>query len=213
MAISAGDLQTKAPSLRPLSSDQTQTTAVGVARQAGMLRDDVGVLQAADVGETHRTALRLALSERAAERSRQSPRLLLEVLARDKGFSWTSLARMMRVSVPAVRKWRNGDSISGENRRRLSILVAFIDLLEDHFGVADPASWMEMPLLEELPITAVDIYANGSYQGLLEYAGGHHGAQEVLDEALPAWREQFVPSEYEVFRGPDGAPAFTKRES
>lgn len=212
MSISADDLQTRAPSVRSPSSDQTQATAAGVARQAGMLREEINVLQA-DVGETHRTSLRLALSERAGERGRQSPQILLEILARDKGFSWTSLARMMRVSIPAVRKWRNGEPISGENRRRLSILVAFIDLLEDHFGIADPASWMEMPLSEGVSTTAVDIYANGSYQALLEYAGGHRDAHALLDEALPTWRDDHEPGDYEIFEGPDGSPAFTRKES
>lgn len=210
VSISERDLPTKAPSAHPPEADQTRATAA-LARRAGVLREDVASLQG-DAGEVHRTTLTLDLSNRAARKGHQSPSVLLEDMFLNKGFSWTSLAKMMRVSIPAIRKWRKGDSISGENRRRLSILAAFIDVLEEHYKVSDPASWMEMPLMEDPPVTAVEIYANGNFQVLLEYAGGHFDAAAVLDESMPGWRESHVPSEFEVFTGPDGEPAFARKQ-
>jgi hypothetical protein len=119
---------------------------------------------------------------------------------------------MMRVSVPAVRKWRKGESITGENRRRLSILAAFVELLDDHFHIEDPATWMEMPLTDGTSITGVDVYAAGHHQHLLEYSGGHREPEHLLDDSIPEWRTSTSESEFEIFEGPDGQPAFSRRE-
>lgn len=208
MSITEPDLQTRAPGAVIRTADQTQVTAL--SRRAGMLREEVHSLHQ-DVGETHRETLDLDLRARIDAHGRRAPRALLESMSIEKGFAWTSLAKMMRVSIPAIRKWRNGESISGENRRRLSILAAFIEMLEENFGIADPASWMEMPLIEGVPITAVEVYSSGHYKQLLEFAGGHRDAEQVLDEVAPQWRDQYPPSEFEVFTHPDGAPAFTRK--
>ncbi len=67
----------------------------------------------------HSDSLRIQLESRTDEAAKGAPADLLSELA-DLGFSWTSVARIVGVSIPAVRKWRQGDAVSGHNRRRLA---------------------------------------------------------------------------------------------
>ena len=100
---------------RALSYQPTETTALTpfrilertrlsdidiLANKAGALRSDVGLLSE-DVAQVHGDSLQLQLESRAAAAARKAPVRLLDDLA-DWGFSWTSVARVVGVSIPAV---------------------------------------------------------------------------------------------------------------
>ena len=57
------------------------------------------------------------------------------------GLSWREIARVSSVSVPAVRKWRNGEPATGENRMRVAMVSAFCELVEDQYMIDDVAGW------------------------------------------------------------------------
>lgn len=178
-----------------------------LANATGALRSDVGVLSE-NVAQVHEDSLRLQLESRADVAARRSPVSLLDELAA-WGFSWTAIARVVGVSIPAVRKWRQGNPLSGENRRNLASLVAFVGVLEEDYLIGDGASWLDMPLGEST-FTGIDLLATGKAHGLMEYAAGHIGSTDLLDSALPAWRDM-VDDRFEVYEAQDGERAIRVR--
>lgn len=130
---------------------------------------------------------------------------LLEELAEARGMSWTDIAAAAGVSISALRKWRKGKPLTAASLLALARTAALLDVLENK-GVAEPASWMEMPL--PLPsgysIRPIDLYAQGCGEGILDLAEPHDSGeiQVVLDRIAPAWREE--RSDYEVFTDTDG---------
>jgi transcriptional regulator with XRE-family HTH domain len=157
-------------------------------------------------GENDRTQLPIRMRADAA--ARRSPVHLLDELA-DRGFSWTSVARVVGVSIPAVRKWRHGNPPSGENRRKLALLVAFVGVLEEDHLIGDGASWLDMPLADSSS-TGIDVLAAGKAHALMQYAAEHISSSELLDSALPTWRDA-LDDRFEVYEAPDGQPAIRMR--
>jgi transcriptional regulator with XRE-family HTH domain len=139
---------------------------------------------------------------RSTERGRSSVVSLLAELA-DLGFAWRDIARMVGVSVPAVQKWRRGDAASGENRARLARLVAACDLVTEHAAVADVASWFEMPLSPDAPVTPMDLWSDARHDLVFECALDRQAPSALLDQWDPDWRERFH-SDYEVAVADDG---------
>lgn len=184
------------------------TAAIELANRAGALRDEVGLLRD-DVEETHRSALQLDRRTRAAEAAKKDPHDLLKELSDNYGMSWTSIGKALAVSIPAIRKWRRGGSISPDNRTALSRLVAFLEVLEIDLGVADPVGWLEMSLPEGSK-TGLDLYGTSHATGLLEYAGGHISLGDLLRDVEDA--DQPSDEGWEVFEAPDGKPAVRLRE-
>ncbi|MDX3548823.1 hypothetical protein PV729_25740 [Streptomyces europaeiscabiei] len=125
--------------------------------------------------------------------------------------AWADIARLVGVSVSAVRKWRTGGDASPEKRRLLAQLAAFLDLLEES-SVEDPAQWLEMDLAlpVEYSVRAVELYAIGHMIALLEIAGQRRDPAHVLDEVDPEWREA-RRSDIEIFTATDGQLAFRER--
>ena len=178
-----------------------------LTNKAGALRSDVGVLSE-DVAQVHGDSLRLQFESRADAAARRSPVRLLDELA-DRGFPWTSIARVVGVSIPAVRKWRRGNPISGDNRRNLALLVAFVGVLEEDYLVRDGASWLDMPLAES-SFTGIDVLAAGQAHALMQYAAGHISSSDLLDSALPTWRDT-LDDRFEVYEAQDGERAIRMR--
>ncbi len=139
---------------------------------------------------------------KTASRGKSSPVDLLRELA-DLGFGWRDVARLVGVSVASVQKWRRGEGMTGESRRRLASLLAACDLISEHYEVGEVASWFEMPLTTGAPVTPMDLYAAGRHRLVFEYAGGHTEPEKVLSEFDPDWRERYR-SEFEVYRSEDG---------
>src|SRR5262249_17751436 len=141
-------------------------------------------------GELHQRSHYLEWTNRTTVRGRSSMHELLAELA-DLGFGWRDLARLIGVSVPAVQKWRRGDGGRGENRRKVASLLAACDLVTDHYGVQEVASWFEMPLLSGAPVTPIDLWAGGRSDLVFDYASGHSDSEQVLTSWDPRWRERY----------------------
>ncbi|MGA7136022.1 MAG: transcriptional regulator [Mycobacterium sp.] len=125
----------------------------------------------------------------------------------DEGFAWRDIARVLRVTVPAITKWRKGAGVSGQNRLAIARLSALLDMLADR-SISEPASWLEMPLLDGVALTGLDLLVAGRYDLVLELAGAHPGdrtAESVLDEFDSGWRATFVDTKFESFIADDGA--------
>lgn len=151
------------------------------------------------------------LKERAAVKARKGVSGLLEELAFERGLSWSDIARLVGISISAVRKWRTGGHATPDNRKELARLAGFLDLLGE-FGIEDPASWMEITM--DLPagyyIRPVELYLSSHRAELLEIAREHRDAAQVLDGIDPAWRDS-ERSILEVYTAPDGLPALRFR--
>ena len=76
----------------PRILERTQLSVDILADEAGALRSRVGLLSE-DVAQVHGDSLQLQLESRADAAAKRSPLDLLNELA-DKGFSWTSVARV-----------------------------------------------------------------------------------------------------------------------
>jgi hypothetical protein len=173
-------------------------------RAAGLR--DVKDIESADAKAAHHDAIVEELDQRAMVKAhRKDVPALLDELA-DRGFSWRDIARMAGVSVPAVRKWREGGTYLAERRRDLARVAGLCDLLDEYL-VPHPAGWLEMALVKDVPVTWMDIYLAGREELLIDAASNRrsdlHG---LLDELDPEWRERYR-SDYEVFEDIDGRPA------
>lgn len=199
---------TSAASVHTLHIDQpTRISPDVMASRAGALRSGVGILSQ-DVAQVHGDSLRLQLESRTAEAAKRAPTDLLSELA-DSGFSWTSIARIVGVSIPAMRKWRRGEAAAGPNRQKLARLVALVAVLESDHLISDVASWLDIPLAGS-SFTGIDVLAAESVYDLVEYAARHIESAELLDRCLPDWRNS-LGNRFEVYRAGDGERAIRMR--
>lgn len=161
----------------------------------------------------HRGLQREALEERTALVARRAPGQILDELIVDWGVSQNAISRLVGVSHTAIRKWRRGETVAAENRRRLARLLAFLDTLRSSYPIGDPASWLEMPFAESSSVCPADLYAANRTELLLEYAGGRIGPQSVLDAFDPDWRVRADENAgFSLVRGSDGHPSIVVRE-
>lgn len=179
-----------------------------INEQAGFLRTRARLVNG-DVAELHESTMQKELDERSAELAKLPVSDLLAGFA-DLGFAWRDIARMVAVSVPAVQKWRKGESITGENRLRLAKLAALMDMVQNQM-VSDPASWFEVPLLGS-SITPLDMAADGRWTLVLELAGDHSDKRSVLNSYKPDWQEANTGSAFETFVNVDGQRSIRSKE-
>jgi hypothetical protein len=179
-----------------------QTTAI-----AG-LRDRSRILHE-DAQDLHHRALRNNLSVRAQGKAHVSTKRLLQELS-ERGFAWSQIARLLKISVPGLRKWRQGESPTGPNRARLAELVALCELLEQEYHNDDVAGWMFVPLDPDAPITPADLYRQRHIDRLIDWASHRASAAEILDSLDPSWRQRYE-SDIEVFTAQDGMRAFRRK--
>lgn len=180
-----------------------------------MLTDEYGVLRSQtrnldeNVVNGHREALLTQLEQRTSLRQKASAETLLSDLGA-MGFSWRDVARMVSVSVPAVQKWRRGETATGENVRKLARILALCDLVHQRFHVEHPAAWLEIPVLDGVLVNPMDLYIAGRADLVLELASGHPNVRHLLDEFDTDWRDHYA-TEYEVHIDGDGVPALQER--
>jgi hypothetical protein len=166
-----------------------------------LLGDDVAATNQ-EVGALHHRAFETQLNVRAREAAKRSAREMLESLAR-RGFAWRDISRMVGVSVPAVRRWRQGEPPTGPHLLAIARLLSFTEILRVDHLIADVGSWMEMPLVPEVPLSGIDLATEGRFVDLFDLATNNEGPESILDAWRPGWRDDYR-SEVEVFDAPDG---------
>jgi hypothetical protein len=121
------------------------------------------------------------------------------------GFSWRDIARLLEVSVPAVQKWRNGSKVTTKNLTRLRDFMAGYDMVAAHLIEVDVASWLDVPLMSDVPITPLDLWSFTNPVLFFEYALASDVRPEaILDEYDPDWRAKYRDDGFETFIGTDG---------
>ncbi len=136
---------------------------------------------------------------------------LLRMLAVDHAMAWVDIAKMLSVSVPAVRKWRMSGGVTPENLAKLAHLCAFVDLLSE-LGVR-PASWLSTPMIAGHTVAPKHLYSEPNASTLLDLVSNGQTARDVLDALAPGWQEKYNARGYEVARFDDGSYGIiSKRE-
>ncbi|MDA8118063.1 MAG: hypothetical protein M0000_11925 [Actinomycetota bacterium] len=193
---------------RTLTIDELIQDTHALVERAGYLRN-VNSIQGDDLGEFHGQTFQVALEARTVKEAKRGHKYLLEQLS-ELGFGWSDIAKMLGVSVPALRRWRLGDKPTAEHLRHIATLVAFVTMIREDRLVDDVASWMEMPLVDGVPLTSIDMYAKGQLLTVFELASEHLTPSGALDRIEPGWREKYR-SDFEVYRAEDGQPAIRPR--
>ena len=203
--------QTAASSIttRQITTDATRTVAAMLTTEADHLRHQVKSL-GVNVDDVHQRSYMNEWQVRTQERGQQSTVQLLEQLA-ELGFAWRDIARLVGVSVPALQKWRKGSSTTPENRLKLASLLAGCDFVVRHRPIEDIGQWFEMPLIQGIPVTPIDMWASGDYPLVFEYALQHSKAEHILDRVEPGWRAH-QESDFETFVAGDGELSVRLRE-
>lgn len=183
--------------------DELYARTADHVNQATVLADDVAGLEGRAIAN-HVVSTELQLQQRAEVLGRRPVGDLLDRLA-DIGLGWRQIAGLVGVSVPAVRKWRQGGMVSGANRLRLARLSALIDWMTEEKAIVEPASWLEMPLSSSAPVSRLDLLIAGREDLVIRcLTGSEISPESLLDEFDPDWRERYE-SDFEVFRADDGA--------
>lgn len=118
------------------------------------------------------------------------------------GFSWRDVARTTGVPLPVLHRWRQGAPTSGGNAERTAMLVGLCEIARGD-RIDDVAGRLEAPIDPAAPVTGMDLVANDRFDLVLRLlTNGGEGAESILDEFEPAWREHYA-SDVELFTGPD----------
>lgn len=207
-----------APALTEPVRTLTIDERMAVTEQSATLVNQTWVLRADStdlhdqVVNGHAHLLGEALEQRAQNRARGGGQALLDELA-DEGFAWVDIARLVGVSVPAVRKWRNGGTISGERLADLARVVVLVEWLRDEHHVADVASWLEIPISPAAPIRRMDVVQSGARDLLIRsMVGDGLAPADMLDEFEPDWRTTYA-SDFEVFDDADGQRSIRSKQA
>lgn len=151
--------------------------------------------------ERHQESYFNEWTHRTTQRGKAAPAELLRELG-EMGFAWRDIAQLLGVSVQALQKWRRGENVTGLRRREIASLLAACDLITEHHGIEEVASWFEMPLGHS-PITPFDLWIGGRYELLFDAASDQVDDETLLGAFDPQWRERYA-SNFEVFRAADG---------
>jgi hypothetical protein len=82
--------------------------------------------------------------------------------------------------------------------------VAALIRLADSYLIANPASWLEMPVLEGVSLSPVDLLCADRYDLVCDLMRPNCHVKEVLDEFDGGWRETLVDGRFEAALGHDG---------
>lgn len=206
---SVPDVLDQGPTLTQTSLDTASDAAIRADR-SGAFRNIAAFVN--DVAtDTHQTDYMLQIRLRTSELVGAGGRNLLSALA-DFGFAWRDIARMIGVSVPAIQKWRRGEGLTGDNARKLARLVAACEVIQKfNLTITDVALWFEAPIVDEAPVTPIDLWATGNQQLVFEHARLEVDPLTTMDSFDPDWRETYR-SDFETFRAGDGNLSIRIRE-
>jgi hypothetical protein len=156
-----------------------------------------------EIVDNHADIIARDLDVQAHARAADGIGALLGQLA-DAGLAWVDIAALAVVSVPAVRKWRQGGSASGEKLFEVARAVVLLEWLHTEQSIADVASWLEIPLDPAAPIARIDLLKAGRRDLVIRsLVGDETNPTELLDEFDADWRTRFE-SDFEVFTAADG---------
>lgn len=122
----------------------------------------------------------------------------------DSGLSWRDIARLLKVSIAAVQKWRAGDKMAPKNFARLRDFVAAYDTVAAHKPGVDIASWIDVPILTDVPVTPRNLWTDGDPNTFFEYALGDLKPEAALDMFEREWRQHYRDDGFDTFVGDDG---------
>lgn len=201
--------QTKSTSTAAAPEVPTKTRTIGELVQdigwshnrTRILGDDVADMRKSSA-EMYRDASDILLNQKARVFALRPAVELLASLA-ENGFAWRDIARMIGVSVPAVRKWRLGESPTSQNLFSIAKTVALVEILQHELPITDIASWMEIPLVVGAPTNPIDLVSDGLFTDVIGLALEHLTRDELLGRYVPDWQEKYH-SDFEVFEAPDG---------
>jgi hypothetical protein len=171
--------------------------------------------------ELHAETLHHALTALTMDLERESLGELLDELSGTFGFSWSTLARCLRVTPTAVRKWRRGDEPSAENKQRAAYTLAFARKLQEiDVRLLDVGYWLEAPMSAETTLTRADLYRSGAAVDLLRMARSsvrvgpdNLRPDQVLDAHVPDWRRTHARDDrFAVQWDDDGMPSIVVDE-
>ncbi len=121
----------------------------------------------------------------------------------DSGLSWRDIARLLKVSIASVQKWRSGDKMAPKNFARLRDFVAAYDTVAAHKPAVDIATWIDVPILSDVPITPRNLWTDGDPSTFFEYALGNLQPEAALDSFEPGWRQHYRHDGFDTFVGED----------
>jgi hypothetical protein len=170
-----------------------------VVQEAAMLTDRADQTAGAS-HQLHAQALGQALEAMGLDAEAEPLPELLSNLTDDFAFSWSTLARCIRVTPTAVRKWRHGEELARENKQRVARLIAFSRLLHEiDPRIHDVGDWLEGLVSPDATLTRADLYRTGADVDLLRMARSVVRAgpdnirpEDVLDHYAQGWRTQFA---------------------
>jgi DNA-binding transcriptional regulator YiaG len=158
-----------------------------------------------DAVDEHQSMYLLEWQRRVKSHSERSHASMLSSLWKS-GLSWRDIARLLKVSVAAVQKWRSGENMSSKNFARLRDFVAAYDMVAAHKPDVDVASWIDVPILTDVPVTPRELWIKGDPNTFFEYALGDMKSETALDIVDPNWRQRYREDGFETFIGADGNP-------
>lgn len=194
--------------VEPSVTSTTRTDLTDLREGFATLRDTSRIIHDLSAGG-HEQVRRADLDQLAAENGRMQLQEVLTLIS-SRGFAWRDIARCLGVSVPALRKWRHGESATPANRAKAARFLAICEYLEHNALNPDVAGWFEFPLVPDPAITPLDLYAEGHESLVLDYA--EHQEPDpiaVLDRYDPDWRSR--RSDFEVILAEDGMPSIQRR--
>lgn len=200
---------TEVPKSTPISAIKHTADIRDLVTDADRLTTSLSSLSS-DIRKSHAKALEEELNTRVQQKVKESPLTMLETLG-NMGFSWRAVAQLLGVSVPALQKWRRGDGISGENRRKIATLLAGINVIASQYKVQEIDSWFETPIADETPVTPITIWSAGEYILALRYASDELTSEATLDAFDPDWRAKWT-SRFEAVRAEDGHISLVMKE-
>lgn len=192
----------------PLTETRTVVTTV-LTEDIGYIRKRARNLHE-ETDELHQQSHYAEWNARTNQRGRTTTREMLDELA-GLGFAWRDLAKLVGVSVPAIQKWRRGEGTTGENRQKVASLLAACDLVSEHYGIKEIASWFEMPMQLGVPVTPIDLWASGRSDLVFDFASGHSESEQIFTAWDPQWRDRYR-SDFEVFRAGDRNLSIRQKE-
>lgn len=148
-------------------------------RDAGRRRHEL-VQAGRDGAEWHEATLRSLLTHKTDEKARAGLQGLLSELTEQHGLGWSEIARLVGVSVPAIRKWRRGGDITPSRLSSLARLAAFLEMLDEE-AIRDAPAWLNMPFDDcDGGTSKSAIYAAGGALDLLLYAKSYIDYEELM---------------------------------